>query len=176
MSEVAVRAAQPADAAAIAAIYAAAVVGSYATFDVEAPAPDEWRASIVGADAHRGHHVLVATVTGQVVGYAKSGTYRARPAYEPTVEISVYLAPGRTGRGLGRALYEVLIPQLERGPSHLAVAGIATPNEASVALHQRFGFRHVGTFHEMGFKLGGWRDVSWYQRPLDTPGQSTRTG
>jgi phosphinothricin acetyltransferase len=99
-----------------------------------------------------------------VLGYATSSPYRPRPAYGPTVETSVYLGPEHTGRGIGRTLYETLLSALEGEDVHRAVAGITMPNPASERLHERCGFRHVGTFSEQGRKLGRYWDVAWFER------------
>src|SRR5437899_1801855 len=100
------------------------------------------------------HRLLVADEDGVVVGYASSGTFRPKRAYETTVEVSVYLAPDACGRGLGAALYEELFASLEGEDVHRAYAGISLPNDASIALHRRFGFVEVGTFTEQGRKFG----------------------
>lgn len=159
-----VRAARPSDAAAITAIYATYVADSYATFDLEPPAAGAWAEKIARARADEGHHVLVAEdAHGAVAGYAYSGTFRERAAYARTVETSVYVAA--PGGGTGSALYDRLLVLLDEGPVHRAVAGIALPNEASVRLHERCGFRHVGTLTEVGRKFDAWWDVGWYERP-----------
>ncbi len=157
-----IRDAAAADAAGIAAIYAAEVRTGYATFDLEPPPAAHW-AELV-ATRHGAHHLLVAADGGAVVGYAKSGTFRPRPAYDTTVETSIYLQ--RRGTGLGTALYAALLDRLDDGDAHLAVANIALPNDASVRLHERFGFTASGTLHEVGRKFGTWHDVVCYQRPL----------
>jgi phosphinothricin acetyltransferase len=103
----------------------------------------------------------------QVLGYAKSGMYMERRAYDTTCLVSVYVAEGGRGKGVGSALYDELLMRLERNANvKLAVAGIAEPNEASIRLHLRKGFTYVGTFNAVGTKFGKTWDVSWYQRPL----------
>jgi len=99
-----------------------------------------------------------------VLGYASSSTYRPRAAYEPSVETSVYLDHRATGGGVGTALMAALIAELETEDVHRAYAGIALPNPASIRLHERFGYRHVGTFSEQGRKFGRYWDVAWYER------------
>jgi phosphinothricin acetyltransferase len=108
----------------------------------------------------------VAIPDGQVIGYASSGQYRAKAAYETTVETSAYVAPDFVGRGLGTSLYTVLLDALEREDVHRALAGIAQPNDASVALHRRFGFHAVAHFSEQGRKFDRYWDVDWYERAL----------
>lgn len=103
-------------------------------------------------------------IDGRVAGVASSGRYRPRAAYDTTVETSVYIAPDSVGRGLGSALYGALFDALDGERVHRAVAGIALPNDASVALHRRFGFERVGRFSEEGWKFDRFWDVDWYER------------
>ncbi|HEX7355410.1 MAG TPA: GNAT family N-acetyltransferase [Mycobacteriales bacterium] len=166
------RPATPDDAAAIVAIYGHYVLHSYATFDLEPPPVGAWQARIAQARPEDGHHVLVAEADGAVVGYAYSGTWRDRAAYAGTVEVSAYVRD--PGRGLGRALYSRLFDLVDAGPAHRSVAGIALPNDASVRLHERFGFRHVGTFSEVGRKFDRWWDVAWYERRPPAAGTAHR--
>jgi phosphinothricin acetyltransferase len=105
-----------------------------------------------------------------VLGYAKSGMYMERAAYDTTCLTSVYVAEKGRGRGTGGALYDELLARLDRTPGlRLAVAGIAEPNEPSTRLHVSKGFKYVGTFVGVGTKFGRTWDVSWYQRPLGDP-------
>ena len=107
----------------------------------------------------------------EVLGYAKSGLYKDRRAYDTTVETAVYVAESGRGRGTGRALYDELLARLDACPAvRLAVAGVAEPNEASTRLHLACGFTRVGTFHGAGTKFGRSWDVTWYERRLgDAP-------
>jgi phosphinothricin acetyltransferase len=163
---------EPADerhAAAMAAIYDHAARTSPATFDLEGHPEDWWRREIAEADAVRGHFALVAlSGEDELLGYAKSGQYMERPAYDTTCLTSVYVAEAGRGRGVGAALYDALFERLETTDLKLAVAGIAEPNEPSTRLHLRHGFTFVGTFRGVGTKFGRSWDVSWYQRPLDS--------
>jgi phosphinothricin acetyltransferase len=111
---------------------------------------------------------LVALGDGdEVLGYAKSGMYMERRAYDTTCLVSVYVAEGGRGKRVGSALYDELLARLDATPPvKLAVAGIAEPNEASIRLHVSKGFTYVGTFNAVGTKFGRTWDVSWYQRPL----------
>jgi phosphinothricin acetyltransferase len=137
-----------------------------ATFDVE-PWTAEARMLWFTHYAETGRHRLLVAVDGdQLLGYVTSSTFRARAAYEPSVETTVYLAPGATGRGIGSMLYQRLFAELQSEDVHRAFAGVALPNPASIALHRRFGFTDVGTFTEVGRKQGRWWDVHWMQRPL----------
>ncbi|MFN8157249.1 MAG: N-acetyltransferase family protein [Candidatus Nanopelagicales bacterium] len=158
-----IRAAGPHDSAAIARVYAPCVETSYASFEETAPDADEIAQRMAAAPLLPW---LVAEDDGEVVGFAYASHHRVRHAYRWSVDTSVYLAAGATGRGTGSALYDVLLP-LVRDLGHVsAYAAIALPNDASVALHSRHGFVPVGTFRDVGFKLGGWRDVAWYHLPL----------
>ena len=94
------------------------------------------------------------------LGYAYSSSYRPRPAYDRTREVSVYLDPRGRGRGLGRVLYDELLDRLRADGVHLALAVIAQPNEASEALHRACGFERLGLLPEVGFKLGRWVDTA----------------
>jgi len=112
------------------------------------------------------HRLLVVEVDGAVRGFATSSRFRERAAYARSVETSVYCDPASVGRGLGTALYTELFAQLGVEDLHRAYAGVALPNDASEALHRRFGFREVGTFTEVGRKFDRWWDVRWFERPL----------
>ncbi|MGW0879999.1 N-acetyltransferase family protein [Streptomyces sp. NPDC002671] len=103
---------------------------------------------------------------GRILGYATSSPHRPKPAYVTSVETSVYVAPDAGRRGIGTLLYDALFKALADEDVHRAYAGIAQPNEASARLHERFGFRHVGTYHEVGRKFGRYWDVAWYEKEL----------
>jgi phosphinothricin acetyltransferase len=112
------------------------------------------------------HRLLVAERDGLVVGYAGSHRFRDKAAYDTTVETTIYCAPGATGGGIGKALYDALFAALTGEDVHLAVAGITLPNPASVALHERFGFVRSGIMHAVGRKFGRYWDVAWYEKRL----------
>jgi phosphinothricin acetyltransferase len=160
-----IRAARDDDLASIASIYAHYVEHTYITFELEAPSVQTWAQEWRAARA-AGYPWLVAQAGDRVVGYATCSAFNRKPAYRSTVATTIYLGEARVGRGLGRGLYAAL---LERAAEsfHLAAAGIALPNPRSVALHERLGFARVGVFEEVGHKLGGWRDVGWWQLRLD---------
>lgn len=159
-----IRSAAAADVPAIAAVYGHAVRESVATFDVDDPPATYWQAKI--DSTARGDHVLVVEDGGDVVGFAYSTAFRPRPAYAATRETSIYLAPEVTGRGFGRRVYGRLLHGLRADGMHRAVAVIAQPNPASVALHLSFGFQLVGTLHEVGRKFDRWVDTAWYELAL----------
>ncbi|WP_285565013.1 GNAT family N-acetyltransferase [Streptomyces sp. RTGN2] len=102
------------------------------------------------------------------LGYATSSPFRPKAAYSTSVEVSVYCSPGATGRGVGTLLYTALFEALAGQDVHRAYAGIAQPNASSVRLHERFGFRHIGTYEEVGRKFDRYWDVSWYEKRLGT--------
>ena len=180
MSPVSVRPAGPADLGAVAAIYAHSVRTSTATFDDQEPPLSYWQAKL--GSTSPGDHFLVACglvtpslVAGdddridrvdRVLGYACSGSYRARPAYQLTRESSVYVSPEATGRGLGSQLYAELLRLLGQDEMHLVVAVVSQPNTASNALHRRTGFTEVGTLDEVGFKFGAFVSTTTFQLRL----------
>jgi phosphinothricin acetyltransferase len=162
---VVVHAAEPGDADRLNEIYNHYVRTSHVTFDIEPLSLDrrwEWLRERSGGS----HRVLVAHHAKRVLGFASSGPHRDRPAYATTVETTVYVDPGCTGRGIGTALYDALFEALREQDLHRAIAGIALPNPASVALHRCFGFTEVGIFTEQGRKFGRYWDVAWFERPL----------
>jgi phosphinothricin acetyltransferase len=159
-----IRSARPSDGDAIAAIYRPAVDGSVISFELEAPTADVMAQRI--AETTRAYPWLVCEVDGVVAGYAYASRHAERAAYRWTVNVSVYIAPAFHRRGIGRGLYLSLFAILEAQRYRLACAGITLPNAASVGLHESMGFVPVGVYRRVGYKLGAWRDVGWWQRPL----------
>lgn len=106
---------------------------------------------------------LAALDNDRFVGYAKAGLWRAREAYSLTAEVTVYVDPASHRRGVGRALYTELLSRLAAAGFHVALGGITLPNEGSVRLHESLGFRHVGTFPQVGRKFDRWHDTGWWQ-------------
>jgi len=165
-ADVDVRPAIDADYPELIAIYNHYVVTSGATFDLD-PIPTERAREFFHHYGDAGpHRLLVATRAGRVVGYATSGQLRTRPAYDSSVEVTVYLHHADGGRGIGSMLYQQLFADLRDEDLHRAYAVIAQPNPSSVALHRRFGFSDVGTMREVGRKFDQWWDVLWMERPL----------
>lgn len=160
-----IRAAEPGDAAAIAAVYNHYVERSTVTFE-EKPVSDEAMARRIEDGRSESLPWLVAEEAGRIVGYASSRKWKGRSAYRFSAEITVYVAPGHARRGIGSSLYSRLIPLLQARGIHAAIGGIALPNEASVALHEKFGMRKVAHFSEVGFKFDRWIDVGYWQRTL----------
>lgn len=110
---------------------------------------------------------------GVLLGFGSYGSFRAWPAYKYTVEHSVYIHKDHRGKGLGRVVMQQIIDAAKRNNVHALMGGIDATNSGSIALHERLGFRHVGTLPEVGFKFGRWLDLAFYQLLLDTPAQPT---
>ncbi len=147
-------------------IYAHHVLSSTATFEEVLPTVHEMEQRLTKVH-EQGLPWLVAEIDGRVVGYCYASAYRPRPAYRYTIEDSIYLADGESGKGLGHDLLSTLIEHCERGPWRQMIAVIAgTQNQGSVALHRKLGFAHVGTQPATGFKFGQWIDVVFMQRAL----------
>lgn len=152
------------DAAALAAIYAPYVRETAVTFEEEAPDAPEMAARIAATIPR--NPWLVIESEGAIAGYAYGRPYHPRSAYRWTCETGIYLARERRGHGIGRALYEALIARLAAQGFVAAMAVIAVPNPESTRFHEKLGFRAVGLMSEIGFKLGRWHDVGYYQRDL----------
>jgi len=144
-------------------IYNHYVVNTHVTFDIEPITLVQRRDWFSHYGLSGPHRVLVADDDGVIQGFATSSPFRPRAAYATSVETSVYCDPGSVGRGVGRALYTELFHTIKDEDVHRAYAGIALPNEASIALHARFGFELIGTYTEVGRKLGRYWDVAWYE-------------
>ena len=107
--------------------------------------------------------------SGQLMGFASYGTFRAWPAYKYTVEHSVYVHKTFQGRGVGSALMRELITQAQKQQFHVMVGGIDLNNTSSIKLHEKLGFNHAGTIKQAGFKFGRWLDLAFYQLVMETP-------
>ena len=158
MEPVKVRDAVPADLRRIAAIYDEQVRTAISTFDLEPRPMSYWEARLSSTEP--GDHLLVADAESRVVGYAYSSSYRPRPAYARTREVSVYLDETARGRGLGRLLYDELLRRLRADDVHQVLAVVALPNDASEALHRACGFSRVGLLPEVGWKFDRWIDTA----------------
>ena len=167
LSAVACRPAKAADLARIVEIYNHYIENTPASFETEPHTVEgrqEWFASFGETGPFR---LIVAELDGSVMGFACSARFNPRAAYSTSVETSVYLDPDYTGRGFGAPLYGALLDELDREPGlHRAYGGISLPNPASIALHERLGFRHVGTFREVGYKFDRYWDIARYERDL----------
>ena len=166
---IAIRAARPEDAAAIAAIYAPYVLGGTVSFETEAPDTRAIRHRMTASD---GLYPWLVATTGEadgdaVLGYAYATKFRERPAYRYVVETSIYATGATQRQGVGRLLYEALVDTLRAQGFTQAIGVIALPNDASITLHEAVGFRRAGVYREVGYKQGRWIDVGLWQCALN---------
>ncbi len=162
-----IRAAQPEDAAAIAAIYAPHVLVGTVSFETEAPDTRQMRTRMAASDGL--YPWLVATVgdAGGVIAFGYAGRFRERAAYRFVVETTVYVADAAQRQGAGRLLYEALIDTLRAQGFTQAIGVIALPNDGSIRLHESVGFRRAGVYRAVGYKNGQWIDVGYWQCALN---------
>jgi L-amino acid N-acyltransferase YncA len=158
-----VRAAHGSDCSSVAELYNHYIHNSHATFETElideAEMLGRWRE---GSAA--GYPFLVAESDGGIVGYAYGRRFRPRFAYLHSIEVSVYIKAAMTGQGVGSILYKRLLTDIrESGKYHAVIGGISLPNDASIRLHERFGFEKVAHFREVGRKMDRWIDVGYWQ-------------
>jgi phosphinothricin acetyltransferase len=164
---VTVRDATVEDLPSIAAIYTHYTLRTTTTFNIEVRTPKEWRERFDEQITNGPYELLVAVDGGSVIGFVETQRFRPKPAYDRSLELSIYVSPDGQSRGVGSALYSALFARIDGGPNfHRAFSIIALPNEASIALHERFGFVHRGTLTEAGFKFGQYLDVAYYERGL----------
>jgi phosphinothricin acetyltransferase len=166
VAEVSIRTAQASDLLRLTEIYNHYVLHTPVTFDIEPQTLDQretWFAQFSDRGRYR---LLVAEENGLVLGYAGTTRFRAKSAYDTTVETTIYCAHDCVSRGVGLDLYTALFEALAEEDIHRVVAGYVPPNAASAALHERFGFKPVGVFTENGHKFGRYWDVCWLERPL----------
>jgi phosphinothricin acetyltransferase len=171
MDDVSVRPATRADLPRLTEIYNHYVISTPITFDLKPVTVDErvrWFEEHAGTARHR---LFVAEIAGSVVGWAGTGSFRDRAAYDTSVETTIYCAPDATRRGIGATMYRVLFDALKNEDINRLLAGITLPNDASVKLHRRFGFTEVGVFTECGRKFDRYWDVVWMERPVRLPGE-----
>ncbi len=164
MSSSVIRLAGAHDAAQIQAIYAPAVIHTPATFETEPPTVEEMRQRI--SIAENQFPWLICEKDGEVAGYVYASSHRARVAYMWSVEVSVYIHPRHQRSGIGKALYSSLFRILTLQGFYNAYAGITLPNPASVGLHESLGFRPVGVYEAVGYKMGAWHSVGWWSLAL----------
>lgn len=141
------------------------------SFETDPPSVSEVKARIESTVPR--HPWLVAIEEGRTIGFAYAGPHRARAAYRWAVDVSAYVEPARQRTGVGRALYTALPAIVEAQGHRSAHAGIALPNPASVTFHETFGFEPVGVYKGVGWKLGKWQDVGWWQLLFDGTGDTT---
>lgn len=167
---IAIRAATPDDAAAIAAIYAPYVLSGTVSFETDAPDARQIRTRMAASDGL--YPWIVATSgeeAGGVLAYAYATKFRDRPAYRYVVETSLYVAGAVQGQGVGRLLYEALIDTLRQQGFTQAIGVISLPNDGSIKTHEATGFRRAGVYREIGYKQGRWIDVGFWQCELNAP-------
>jgi L-amino acid N-acyltransferase YncA len=170
---IAIRAAMPGDAAAIAAIYAPHVLTGTVSFEVEPPDARAMRTRMAASDGLYPWLVVTEDSGGEpgggVLGYAYATKFRERAAYRYVVETSIYVADVAQRQGAGRLLYKALIDTLKAQGFVHAIGAIALPNDASIRLHEAVGFRRAGVYREVGYKHGAWIDVGIWQCELNAP-------
>lgn len=155
------------DAQGIADIYNHYIANSIITFEEEEVTQEEMAQRIEETHSDKLPY-LVLEKDGQILGYAYSSKWKGRCAYRYSVEVTVYLSPDAGGKGYGSQLYNELFSRLADLGFHIAIAGISLPNEASIALHEKFGMKKVAHFEEVGFKFGNWVDVGYWQCVIET--------
>jgi phosphinothricin acetyltransferase len=160
-----IRPASPADAAAIAAIYNHYITETIVTFEEEPLSVDEMsrRITLTTGD---GFPWLVWEEDRRVLGYAYAAGWKTRRSYRHSAEVTVYLDHTATGRGIGQRLYTAIIDALRKKGMHVVIGGVALPNPASEALHNRLGFKKTAHFHEVGWKFDRWIDVGYWELKL----------
>lgn len=158
------RFAEPRDAAEMVAIYGPFCESSHVSFEARAPSVEEAAARIERVTVQ--YPWLACEIDGRMAGYAYACQHRERAAYAWSVEVTVYTSESCRRRGVGRGLYASLFSILRQQGYYKAYAGIALPNEPSVRLHEAVGFTPIGVYRGVGYKLGQWRDVGWWQLSL----------
>jgi phosphinothricin acetyltransferase len=166
MGKVRIRTTSSSDLPRLTEIYNHYVIHTPVTFDIEPYSVEKRSAWLEQFGSTGRHRLLVAESDSDVVGYAGTTRFRPKPAYETTVETSVYCAPEAIGQGVGTSLYSALFESIAGEDIHRIVAGYVLPNPQSEALHAKFGFKPVGIFREIGRKFGRFWDVMWVERPL----------
>ncbi|MFN0280313.1 MAG: N-acetyltransferase family protein [Pyrinomonadaceae bacterium] len=161
-----VRPAKSDDAIDIAYIYNYYIATSHATFEIEPVDEAEMLRRIEDAWVS-GYPFLVCEENEEIVGYAYGRRFRTRAAYMHSIEVTVYVRPGHLEKSIGTMLYEVLLNEIKKGDFHAVIGGISLPNEASVKLHEKFGFEKVAHFREVGRKFDRWIDVGYWELILD---------
>jgi phosphinothricin acetyltransferase len=157
-----------ADLPALTDIYNYYVINTPVTFDLEPVTVDERRGWFRGHSGGGRHRLLVADDGhGRAIGYATTSPFRAKAAYDTTVESSVYCHSDVVRRGIGTALYAALFELLRHEDIHRVVAGVTLPNLVSVAMHERCGFRQIGVLSSVGRKFGRYWDVAFFERPFN---------
>lgn len=156
-----IRPAAAVDAPSICEIYNHHVRETVVTFEEQPVADDEMARRI--AETTATYPWLVSEIDGSIAGYSYASSWKRRSAYRYAAESTIYMAPQFAGRGLGSELYRALIAAMRSRGLHCAVGGISLPNPASIALHEKLGFKPIGHFREVGWKFGSWVDVGYWE-------------
>jgi phosphinothricin acetyltransferase len=164
MPDISIRPAVRADLPRLTEIYNHYVLNTVVTFDIEAYTAERRAAWFEQFGSTGRYQLLAAEEQGRIIGYAGTMRFRPKAAYETTVETTIYCAPEAAGKGVGSRLYQALFDALKDEDIHRFVAGYTLPNAASAALHERFRFRPVGVFSEVGRKFGKYWDVCWLEK------------
>ncbi len=159
-----IRSVEPNDYTSIAKIYKHYILTSIATFEEEVISEGEMQKRILAKT--KTYPWFVYEDDNQILGYAYAGTWNPRAAYKQTAEVSIYLSETAVGKGVGSKLYRALIDLLKEQGYHTLIGGISLPNEASVNLHEKFGFEKVAHFKSVGYKFNKWIDVGYWQLML----------
>jgi phosphinothricin acetyltransferase len=159
-----IRVAEERDARAIAGIYAPAITDAVISFELTPPDAQEMTRRIVAIQ--RQYPWLVYEEGNTVLGYVYASVHNERAAYRWSVDVTAYIRHDAHRRGIGRALYTALFEILVLQGYRTACAGVTLPNTASIQMHAAMGFKEVGVYHDVGYKLGRWHDVGWYERSL----------
>jgi L-amino acid N-acyltransferase YncA len=159
-----IRKAEPKDASQVADVYNYYIQQTHHTFETEPLSAEEMQKRI--EDTTEDYPFLVAEENGEIVGYAYATQFKLRQAYEYASEVSIYVRNAAKQKGIGTQLYTQLFDELQETDTHAVVAGISLPNDASVRFHERLGFEKVAHFKEVGYKLGRWIDVGYWEKIL----------
>jgi len=156
-----IRSAKLTDAEQIAEIYNYYILNTHHTFEIEPLSAEEMKRRV--GEVSGEYPYLVAETDGEIQGYIYAAQFRLREAYKHSFEVSIYVRNQAKQKGIGSELYKRLLKELKETDIHTIIAGISLPNEASVKFHQKLGFEKVGHFREVGYKLGRWVDVGFWE-------------
>ncbi len=145
----------------IAEIYNFYILNTHHTFETEPLSAEEMRERV--AEICENYPYLVAEENGEILGYVYATQFKLRQAYKHSVEASIYVKNQAKQKGIGSKLYEKLLAELAETDVHAIMAGISLPNDASVKFHEKLGYEKVAHFKEVGYKLGRWVDVGFWE-------------
>lgn len=165
-TEIQIGFAEPADLPALTEIYNHYVLNTVITFDTAPFSPADRQTWLEQFEPASFHQCLVAKRNNDILGYASSSKLRPKPAYNSSVETTIYLRPDAGGVGLGSLLYITLLNNLVNLGVHRVYGIVALPNEASMRLHHKLGFVQIGLLNEVGYKFGQFHDTAWLEKKL----------